>query len=161
MYYNWSDILKSKTDDELVKIFNDDAGYSHQARISAAKILLERDYDKEKLQSIKDRYLEKLNAEINEIQSTDIRKETRGNTISAISLALIWCIFPFFTLNLTNTAETFTRTYLVIYVAMVTILIVFAVKRIRGFKKNLVKELEENLKSKQKTKETLNLEVQI
>lgn len=54
MKYNWDEIYKSKTNNELIKIFNGGDIHSYDdARISAAKILMERNYDQVKLKRIK------------------------------------------------------------------------------------------------------------
>lgn len=102
-----------------------------------------------------------MNFKINKIQTTDIIKEKKKNTISTFIFSLILCIFFYIMMNPSINLESFTVINLVIYIAMISLIIISTIIGNKRFTKKRIKELEGNLKAIQKIKYSLNIELQI
>lgn len=161
MKYNWEEIYKSKTDTELLKIFNGDYLLNTDARISAVKILLERNYDKEKIKEIKDRSIEELDSEIHDIITADIEKEKRSHIIWSLIMSLIWLVSTYFLVRPDIRIESILETKQVVFFFTVLFMIISTAFGIKFFKKRRLKELQKKLKEIQEIQERLSREIGI
>lgn len=159
MKYNWEEIYKSKTDTELLKIFNGDYLLNTDARISAVKILLERNYDKEEIKEIRDRSIEELDSEIHDIITTDIEKEKRSHIIWSIVMPLIWLVTTCFLVRPDIRIESILETKQVVFFFTVLFMIISTAFGIKFFKKRRLKELQKKLKEIQEIKERLSRKI--
>jgi len=162
MKYNWEEIYKSKTNSELERIFNGNEIQSFEARIVAAKILKKRDYNKKRLQIIKDNYITKLDLKISENKTTDRGKFKRKNTINLIAHTTITALVYFFLLLKTNnTTGTFLGIEKSYYPYFVLLISLVPLIRINKHNDRTIKELNSELQEMIEMKEILIREIKI
>ena len=161
MKYNWDEILKSKSDIELLKIYNGDYILNTNARISAAKKLLERNFDKEKIKEIKEKSIAKLDFEINKVIRTNIEKEKKKNIIWSILNFLLLCVIFYFIDKPDFNSKTILETKQVLFFSYIIFIILITVLNIKLFKKKRLRELRKDLKIKKEIKKKIIQEIQI